>query len=223
MFGNRRPEKREGCPEALFLKVAETGEGGLAEGVEDQPPAHVEEGKAGVLRIAKFSGMRIQLWQERQRREGGRLKGVLSEIVVFQLRQPIIDEAQGGHGIEVFVNCGVLAQVRLGEAEKGGGRFEAIFLQVDEGTGELDEALVEEVVRLAALRKPKFLEHVVGFVEELLIEAREVTEVMGVQTRPVQTSDHGGDAGAFFAHEGSLLAKSDSERLEVEQRATNSS
>ena len=122
------------------------------------------------------------------------------EILAFQFRQPMFDQAENGGKIQAFVPRGIFRNVRARELEQSGARAKAVFLEVHEGAGELDQAFVEMIVLLAALWKPEFLEHVVGFVKELLIEALEIAEVMRVEMSPVQRLDHLRDARAFLAH-----------------------
>jgi hypothetical protein len=55
---------------------------------------------------------------------------------------------------------------------------------MDEGAGELDEALEEIPVRPAPIRQPKFLQHVMRFVEPAAIETLEVTDVVRVEWSP---------------------------------------
>jgi hypothetical protein len=75
------------------------------------------------------------------------------------------------------------------EEATGGGEASAVNvvggeavleLEVDEGTGTLDEAFGEGVVgMLWSLSQPEFFQHVVGFVVVLLIKACHVASVVG--------------------------------------------
>ena len=55
-----------------------------------------------------------------------------------QNAEPVVDEANYGEDVEALMFCGVRLEVGSGETEEGGGGFEAIFLEVNEGAGELD-------------------------------------------------------------------------------------
>ena len=121
-------------------------------------------------------------------------------MAVFEVGQPLFDQAEHGGEVQAFVAGWVLGEVGAGEFEESGAGAEAIFLEVDKGAGELNEAFVKQVVMLAALAEPEFLKDVVRFVEELAIEALEIAEVMRVEISPVQRLDHLGDARALFAH-----------------------
>lgn len=68
----------------------------------------------------------------------------------------------------------ITPQVGLRQIEEGHGRLEAILLEMDEGSSQLDETLVEGVVgcRLSTCQ-PEFLQDIMGLVELLPIEAVE--------------------------------------------------
>ena len=83
---------------------------------------------------------------------------------------------------------------------------------MDECAGQLNETFVKEIVGLAALTEPEFFQHVVCFVEKLLIKTFKITEVMRVQTLAVQRLDHLCDARALLAHGGTIGAEQGSEQ-----------
>jgi len=101
---------------------------------------------------------------------------------------------------------GVGCEVLPGKAEQGESGPGAVFLDVYERAGELDEAFVKVADGLAALGEPDFFEDFVGFEKELLIEAFEIAEVMGVEDEAgvvvlfPAVFDQLGDARAFVAH-----------------------
>ena len=79
-------------------------------------------------------------------------------------------------------------------------RVEVVLLQVDEGSGDLDEAFVKERVGVAAL-EPEVFEDIVGLVVLAGIEAGEVARVVRVEGgrgAGGEATDEGGDAVAFF-------------------------
>lgn len=61
----------------------------------------------------------------------------------------------------------------------------ALFLQMDEGAGELDESLEKGVVAITSLQ-PEMLEDVMRLVVLLGVEAGEITEIARIIFRPVQ-------------------------------------
>ena len=128
------------------------------------------------------------------------MKGIGRIIRFFELPEPVFDQLQDAGEIQTFVGGRVLAQIVLCEAEESCGRFEAIFLEVHESAGELDQSFVKQVIGLAALSKPEFLQHIVRFVKKLLVEAFEIPQVMRVKVLPLQRLNHLGDARAFFTH-----------------------
>ena len=107
---------------------------------------------------------------------------VLGEITDFEVSEPCCSQFGNLAHIEIIVHRGVCRQVFARELEKRSGGAQSVFLQVDECARELNEAFVERVVRTLALRQPELFKHVVGFIEELLVEAVEITKVMGIVT-----------------------------------------
>ena len=65
---------------------------------------------------------------------------------------------------------------------------------MNECARELDEALVERVVRSLPLGQPEFFEDIMGLIEELLVEAAEITDVMRIVTLALAFFDQLGDA-----------------------------
>ena len=98
------------------------------------------------------------------------------------------------------MQLGIFFKVRLRELEQGGGWTQPIFLQVDKGPGELDEAFVKVSIRPVAVRQPQILEHVVRLVKKLAVEAIEIAEVMRIQFLSLEGFDHRGNAGALVTH-----------------------
>lgn len=119
------------------------------------------------------------------------------------------------------MNRGITAKIRLGETEECVGGQKAVFLEVDESPGKLDEALVEVARRFAPDGQPEFLEDVVSLVVKTAIETGEEAEVVGIPAAALAGGDKVGDLGAFFAHAGSLAAASAKQRAEsMEVRRT---
>src|SRR3954471_1925149 len=102
--------------------------------------------------------------------------------------------------IQAFVIARKFFQIRAGEIEKRMGRAEAIFLQVHERAGELNQAFIEMIGRLPARWQPHFFQHIVRFVIQTLVEAREVTQIVRVASLSPKALDDGGDLCGLFAH-----------------------
>jgi hypothetical protein len=122
-------------------------------------------------------------------------------MALLQPLQPILDENANISDVQAFVKVGIFFEIRVREFEKRRRGAKPVFLQVDEGAGELDESFVKGVVGAAALRQPQFFEHVVRFKVEPAIEAFEISEVMRVQFLSLELFDDFRDGAAFFAHE----------------------
>ena len=96
---------------------------------------------------------------------------------------------------------GIPPEIVGGEVEEGHGGSEAAFLEMHEGTGPLDQPLVEGVVGPGfPFGKPEILENFMGLEVETLIEAVEKTGVVARQSIGIQTGQERGDSGAFVAH-----------------------
>src|SRR5438105_379233 len=77
-----------------------------------------------------------------------------------------------------------------------------------EGPRELNQALIKGIVRSFSHCQPKFLQHIMRFVIEAMIEALEITEVMGVVFPALVTFNQGFDRCTLFAHLGIELPPS---------------
>ena len=78
--------------------------------------------------------------------------------------------------------------------------MQELLLQVDERPRDLDQPLEKEMVVIPAL-EPEMLEHVVGFVVLLAVEAREIALITRIEREGgigVQLLDKGRNAVAFF-------------------------
>jgi hypothetical protein len=125
---------------------------------------------------------------------------VAFEIAGLQSLQPIADEGADAVNTQMIVQRGVFFEIGVGKFEEGGGGAEAVFLQVNKGAGELDQAFVEGVIRAAALGEPEFFQDIVRFKIKAAVEAFEITEVVGVEFPPLELLDYCCDGAAFFAH-----------------------
>lgn len=91
-------------------------------------------------------------------------------------------------------------QVRLGKFEQCRRRAEPVFLQMNESARQLDQTFVKGIVRPLPACQPEFLQNIMRFVEQPLIEACKITEIMGVQILSVAILDQGGNFWALLAH-----------------------
>ncbi len=105
----------------------------------------------------------------------------------------MVDEGKGGREVEVFAGGREGDEIGAGEFEEGHGGRWAIFLEVDEGAGELDEAFVEGAFGSFADGEPEVFKDVVGFVKELAVEVIEVGGEVGIDGAALMMGNHGGD------------------------------
>lgn len=94
---------------------------------------------------------------------------------------PFDDQPQDGLNIKAFKRGGILLEIALGQFEKGFRGFEPVLLQMHKRACELNEPLEKQIARSLPLGQPKLFENVVGLIIELLVEALEVTQVMGIE------------------------------------------
>ena len=87
------------------------------------------------------------------------------------------------------------------------GRPAKLFLKMNEGARQLNEAFVEKAVGSLPLRKPEFFKHVVRLVEKLAVETREVTEIMSVKLLSPKGRDQRRDLLALLTHGRSIKSK----------------
>ena len=93
-----------------------------------------------------------------------------------------------------------------------------IPLQMNEGTGQLDQALVKRAVRAVPVAEPEMFQHFMGLVKKLFVETMEIAEIMRVQCPPVMRGGHGGDTFALAAHAPKVKFKVSSSKSKVVQK-----
>ena len=76
-----------------------------------------------------------------------------------------------------------------------------MLLQVNESASQLDKPFVKGAITSVPIDQPKFLQHVMRFVEQGLVETLEVTQVMRIELVPAKAFDQSGDLCALLAHE----------------------
>jgi hypothetical protein len=99
---------------------------------------------------------------------------------------------------------GVFAEIGVSEFEQRRAGAKAFLLQMYKRARQLNEPLEKVPIRPASVLEPEFLQHIVRFVKQLLIEAIEKAQIMGVQFPTLKGGDPRGNFPAFFAHPGSV-------------------
>ena len=79
-----------------------------------------------------------------------------------------------------------------------------MLLQMNKRAGKLDESLVKIAIRPLPILQPEFLQSIMRFVEESLVETLEVTEVMGIEISAATGVDPLGNLRALLAHPNKL-------------------
>src|SRR6266702_8206303 len=141
---------------------------------------------------------------------------LIVETSRFQPGQPLGYHSEGALDIEPFVNTWILLQIRLSQSEERRRRLRPAFLQMDECTRQLNEALVEESIGPLPLAEPKLLQHFVRLVEELPIKALEVPQIMGVKVASSKLRNQSRHLGAFGAHAHIIKAKVQNPKAKVQ-------
>ena len=103
----------------------------------------------------------------------------------------------------MLVHGRIAPEIGFGQFQESYRRTWSCFLDMDEGAGELDEALVERAVWPMAVCQPQFFENFVGLEKGALIKTMEKAEIMPIEGTIGKALDQGGDAGAFGAHNSS--------------------
>ena len=107
-------------------------------------------------------------------------KRVDLKIIFSQLRQPMGDELPDDGKIQALMRRRIFFQICLRELEQGGGRTQAVFLEMHKRAGELDQSLVKISVCTVAIRQPQVFQHIVRLVKSLRVEQREEAGVTRV-------------------------------------------
>ena len=90
-------------------------------------------------------------------------------------------------------------QVSARQFEERCGWLKPVFLQVNEGARELDEALVKIAVATLPVRQPQVFKHIMRLVKFLPVEQNEITRVTRIKLTPRSGKlvGHFGDAFAL--------------------------
>ncbi len=138
-------------------------------------------------------------------RNRGGSQRVQRELMSFQFALPGFNKLQDNGNIQMFVKGGIFLEIGPGEFEQGGRGSQAVFLEVDECAGKLDEALIKCVFGAMPVREPELLEDFVGFKVKTAVEAFKKAEVMSIQILPAKGFDEGGDFGVLIGHINSVI------------------
>jgi hypothetical protein len=106
--------------------------------------------------------------------------------MIREAQQPRVDQSLNLGPRQVVMHLRVSAQIRFGEFQERGRRLKPLFLDVDERTGELDQAFVEIPIRPLAVFEPKIFQDLMRLEEELSVETIEKRQVTGVSFAPAK-------------------------------------
>lgn len=109
-----------------------------------------------------------------------RLERIASKLPCFQLSQPVLNHPEHAGYFQIQMPRRVLLEIGCGELKQSSRGAKAVLLQMNKRAGELNQPFVKSAVRLLPLRQPKFLQHVVRFVEKTTIETLEITKIVRV-------------------------------------------
>lgn len=145
------------------------------------------------------------------------MQRILLEIILLQLRAPLVDEGEGGRHIEAVMICGIVFQIapRLAEQAMGGAEAMAgggplgvfVHREVHKSAGELNERFIKIGIGGTACFEPQILKHIVGFVKFTGIEALEVAKVTRIMALFVfgQMRHAVGDPSTLMRHAPRIL------------------
>lgn len=112
---------------------------------------------------------------------------------------PAADQPLDPMQVQLFINCGIPAQITGRQVEQGNRRFWTLFLEVNKSAGQLNQSLVKEILWLPALSQPKLLQDLVGLKKKLPVKALEIGQVMRVESSAARGFDQRGDFAALLA------------------------
>jgi acyl carrier protein len=112
----------------------------------------------------------------------------------------MFDQRQDRVNIQALVLAGVLAKVRAGQFEQGGGRTEPVLLQVNERARQLDQSLVKSAVGAVPIFEPKLFQNIVRLIILPAIEAVKITLIIGIKPAVRAAPNHARDSFVLVAH-----------------------
>ncbi len=99
-----------------------------------------------------------------QHRRRLRVNRVGLKIAPLQKGEPMFNHRQNRRHGQALVRAGVLAEIRAGQFEQGGGRPKPILLQVNERPRQLNQTLVKRAVGPVPIFEPKLFQNIVRLV-----------------------------------------------------------
>jgi hypothetical protein len=127
-------------------------------------------------------------------------QGVALEVAGFEALQPIADEGADMVDTKLFVEVGIFLEICVSEFKQRSRGAKAIFLQMNERAGELNQSFVEGIIWAGAVGEPQFFQDVVCLEIEPAIEAFEISEIMGIKIASFELLDQFCDGSTLFAH-----------------------
>ncbi len=119
----------------------------------------------------------------------------------FQIREPALNQATRGIQVQFFMFARILFQVCMRQPEQRRRRTQAIFLQMHERAGELDQALVKRAVRAELVLQPDVFKDFVRLKKKLPVETVKKTGVMPVESVFLMLFHQRGNAFVFATHD----------------------
>lgn len=153
----------------------------------------------------------FQFWRARPLQQGDNLTRLI------QFLMPLPNQLQHHRESQFVIASRILFQIHPGQLQQRLRRTTPILLHMHKRTGKLNQSFVEIAIRSTAIRQPKFLQNIVRLVEQLPVEAIEVTQVVGVEFLPLERFNPSRDVSALFAHAGSLKSGVQSLKPETQQ------
>ena len=102
----------------------------------------------------------------------------------------------------------VTFQIGRRQPQESGSRARAVFLQVNEGAGELDQALIEGVVR-ASFLEPERFKHLVGLEKPALVKGMDEGEKVRIQVASLKRGNELRDTVGPVAHWATVNAEAE--------------
>jgi hypothetical protein len=130
---------------------------------------------------------------------GGR-KRIGRKIRGFEFAEPFLNQPPQCQQVQPVQNIGIRFQILPGEAEESGGGSEPVFLQVNKGPRQLNQAFVEVTFRPLPLAEPDRLDNVVRLEEKLVIKTLEISQIMRIEVSSPKCFDQLFNFAVFFTH-----------------------
>jgi len=109
------------------------------------------------------------------------MERVRLKIAAFQQAQPMLNQRHDSRQGQMLVRAGVLAQIRQGQFEQGGGRSKPLLLQVDESARQLDQSLIKSAVGPLPVFEPKLFQNIVRLIKLPAIKAVKIALIKWIK------------------------------------------